>query len=240
VRRLLALSGAVLAGLLAMASATEARGRASECNRTATGATIKGDLTVPSGGVCRLVNSTVRGDVRVRDNAYVQAINTTVRGDIKGRNAKTIFVEGGSIVKGNVETDRTAKVFLFDSAVGGRIDIARGRAKVHVCGMTVRGDIAVDKSGRDILIGDPLAVDCAGNVVKRGDIAVEDSFTDVELVVRGNTLYRGDLEVSRNSGPSGKFVEGNEGGDDLVCKGNDAPFTASGNTGWDKQIGQCS
>jgi hypothetical protein len=240
VKRLLLLSGMILAGVLATASSAQARSDAAECNGTATGITIKGDLSVPSGGACRLIDSTVRGDVKVRGGAYFQATNTTVRGNVRGKRAQTIFIEGGSTVKGNVKADRTSQVFLFDSTIRGWIGISRADATVNVCGMTVQGYIEVERSGRDILIGDPLAVGCAGNLVKRGNIEVKDNFTDVELVIRGNTIKRGDLEVKRNSGRSGKFVEGNIGGNVLICKGNDTPFTASGNTGWDKKSGQCS
>jgi hypothetical protein len=240
VKRLLLLSGLVLTGVLAMASGAQARDSGAECNGSATGLTIRGDLSVPSGGACRLTDSVVRGNVRVRGGGYFQATNTTVRGDVKAKRAQTIFIEGGSTVKGNVQADRTLQIFLFASTVTGRVDVSRADEKVNVCGMTVQGNIHVERSGRDILIGDPQAVGCDGNVVKRGDISVEDNFTDVELVVSGNTIKRGDLEVKRNSGPSGKFVQDNVGGDLLACNGNAPLFTASGNTGWHKKSGQCS
>jgi hypothetical protein len=241
VRRFFALSGLVLTGMLAIASAAQARvNRATDCNRTRTGVTIKGAVTVPRGGTCRLVRSTVRGDVKVREGGYFQATNTAVRGDVKARGARTIFVEGGSKVKGNVVAHGSARAFVFGSTIGGRIDIERASVRVNVCGNTVQGDIAVAKSGRDILVGDPLAIDCPENVVKRGDIEVEDNATDVELVVRGNRLGSGAIRVQRNAGPSVKFVQDNKGDDDLVCTGNDTPFTASGNTGWDTQVGQCA
>jgi hypothetical protein len=242
VKRLLLLSGMILTGVLAIAPGAQASNKdaAAKCSGTATGRTIRGDLVVPRGGSCRLIDSTVRGDVKVRGDGYFQATDTTVRGDVRGKRAQTIFIEGGSTVKGNVKADRTSQVFLFDSTIRGWIGISRADATVNVCGMTVQGYIEVERSGRDILIGDPLAVGCAGNLVKRGNIEVKDNFTYVELVIRGNTIKRGDLEVNRNSGRSGKFVEGNIGGRVLTCKGNDTPFTASGNTGWDKKSGQCS
>ena len=46
--------------------------------------------------------------------------------------------------------------------------------------------------------------------VKKGNVRVRDNVTDVELVVRGNRI-RGNLRVSGNTGPSGKFVQGNTG-----------------------------
>jgi hypothetical protein len=240
VKRLLVLSGLVLTGMLAMTSIAQARDDAADCDGTASGLTIRGDLNVPAGGSCQLINSTVRGDVKVRGGGYFQASNTTVRGDVKAKRSQTVFIEGGSTVKGNVEADRTSQVFLFESTVDGNIDVSRADDKVNVCGITVQGGIEVEKSGRDILVGDPLATDCAGNLVKRGDIEVLDNDTDVELVVRGNTIKRGDLEVRRNTGSSDKIIDANIGGDDLICKGNVAPFTASGNTGWDKKLGQCA
>jgi hypothetical protein len=241
VRRFFVLSGLTLTGMLAIAPIAQARGdRAAECNRNARGVTIKGDLTVPAGGTCRLVRSTVRGDVKVREGGYFQATKTTVRGDVKTRRGRTLFIEDNSKVKGNVVADGSARAFVFDSTIGGRIDIARSTVRVNVCGNTVRGDIAVQRSGRDILVGDPLAIDCAGNRVTRGDIEVDDNVTDVELVVRGNRLDNGTVRVRRNAGPSVKFVDNNRGDHDLLCIGNAAPFAASGNTGWDRQIGQCA
>jgi hypothetical protein len=240
VKRLLLLSGLALTGVMAIAPGAQARDDAAECNGTAKGMTINGDLTVPSDGSCQLVDSTVRGDVKVRGGGYFEASNTTVRGDVKGKRAQTIFIEGGSTVRGDVEAYRTSQVFLFESTVGS-IDVSRADDRVQVCGMTVQEDISVEKSGRDILIGDPLTVACAGNLVKRGDISVEDNFVDVELVIRGNTIRRGgDLQVHRNIGPAGKFVQDNAGGDVLSCRGNSSPFTDSGNTGWNKKFGQCS
>jgi hypothetical protein len=239
VKRLLLLSGIVLTGMLAIASSAQARDEAAECNGSATGLTIKGDLVVPSGGSCRLNDSTVRGDVRVRSGAYFQATDSTIRGDVYAKRAQTVFIDGGSDVRGNIGTYRTSQVFLFDSTTNGNIDVYRADDRVHVCGMTVQGGIEVERSGTDILIGDPQTIDCAGNLVKRGDIEVENNFTDVELIVRGNTILRGDLEVKNNDGPSDKYVQDNVGGDDVSCRGNDSPFVASGNTGWDKLLGQC-
>ena len=58
-------------------------------------------------------------------------------------------------------------------------------------------------------------------------------------MVRGNTIGD-DLEVNRNGGPVEKFVEDNTGGEELECFGNEDPFTASGNTGWRVEEGQCA
>jgi hypothetical protein len=240
VKRLLVLSGLVLTGMLAMTSVAQAHDDAADCDGTATGLTIRGDLNVPSGGACQLINSIVRGDVKVRGGGYFEASNTTIRGDVKAKRSQTVFIEGGSTVRGNVVADRTSQVFLFASYIGGNIDVSRADDTVNVCGITVQGGIEVERSGRDILVGDPLAEDCPGNVLKRGSIEILNNDTDVELVVRGNTINRGDLVVKHNSGTSDKIIDGNTGGDDLVCRDNSSPFTATANTGWDRKYGQCA
>jgi hypothetical protein len=240
-RRVLVVSAALLAGALASATPAAAhRGKSPKtCNGNVSGVTINANVAVPAGGACHLTDVTVKGDVKVLGSAYFQATDSSVRGDITGRRAQTLFVEGGSKVRGDVIASRSAQVFLFASTIGGRIHVDRTSDTVDVCGNTVRGDIAVRRSGRDILVGDPLAVDCAGNVVRRGDVAIEDNAVDVELTVRGNTISRGDLTVRRNGGPAAKVVESNVGGGRLDCRGNAQSFTAAQNTGWDRITGQC-
>jgi hypothetical protein len=223
---------------MALASSVDARGRTSVCNRSASHVTVKRDLTVPAGGVCRLVDAKVRGDITVRQGGYLQIRDTIVRGDVRGSNAKTIFLDDDSVVKGNVKSSGAVRVFLFNGTVNGRVAINRARLRANVCGMKVGKGIQVRKSGLDILVGDPLADGCPGNRVKSGDIEVEDNVTDVELVVRGNRIAKGDLSVNRNAGPSQKFVEDNTG-NKLECNGNGNPFAAS-NTGWKKMTGQCA
>jgi hypothetical protein len=111
---------------------------------------------------------------------------------------------------------------------------------VQICGNTVRrGNIEVRRSGTDILIGDPLAIGCRGNVVKRGDVKVTRNFSLIEFVLRGNTIKRGDLDVTNNTGPTPKLVQDNIGGGRITCNRNTL-LTASGNTGWSRKLGQCA
>ena len=81
-RRMLVLSGMVLAGLLALASPAAAQNDAVICDGSATGVTVNGDVTVPEGGACELTNSTVRGNVKVRSGGFFHGSNTNVRGDV--------------------------------------------------------------------------------------------------------------------------------------------------------------
>ena len=231
--------GSVLCGVLVMASPAAAAKPSITCNGTFTGVAWR-DATVPDNGVCILIDSSVRNDVKVKKNAYFQATNTDVGGDVLSRDSQTVFVEDGSGIGGRIETRNSAQVFIFGSFIGDEIDIYGTSSQTNVCGNRVRWDIEVTASQHDILVGDPLAIDCAGNRVLRGDIEVEQNNTDVELVVAGNRVVRGDLEVRKNKGTSDKRVSDNRGGDTIVCRDNVSPFASANNTQFDSNEGQCS
>ena len=195
------------------------------------------------------VDSTVAGNVRALKNSYFQATHTAVRGDIEAKGSQTLFVEAGSRAA-SIEADRAVQFFVFNSTVLEDIEPERTREVVQICGNTVRrGNIEVRRSGpanglsqhpgTDILIGDPLADGCRGNLVKRGDINVTRNFADIEFVIRGNTIKRGDLEVMKNTGPVQKVIDGNVGGERLVCRENRFAV-ASANSRWNRELGQCA
>jgi hypothetical protein len=234
--------GSVLCGVLVMASPAAAHNYSGKPSLTCTGLVTSvsvRDVNVPAGASCTLVDSIVRNDVKVRQDSYFQATNTDIGGGIWSRDSQTVFVEAGSGVGDAIQTRNTAQVFVFGSFVGDEIDVSGASDVTNICGNRVRWDIEVTNSQQDILVGDPLAVDCAGNRVLKGDIEVERNNTDVELVVAGNRIVRGDLEVNRNQGTSDKRVSDNRGGDTIVCRDNASPFTAANNTDFDDTRGQC-
>jgi cyclophilin family peptidyl-prolyl cis-trans isomerase len=238
-RKLFVLAGVATIALLALSSSAAAQ--STSCNGTLTGQTISGDLVVPDGGACTLVNSSVGDDVWVGSGAFFQATGSQIADHVESNRSQTLFIDTGSTVGGDVEANRTAQVFVYNSTIDGPVEAWRSTDKVQICGNTIDGNLHVHRSGTDILVGDPLAAGCAGNTVENGHwTRVQDNFTDVELVVRGNAIQGGDLTVNDNEGPSDKFVQSNTGGDDLDCFGNEQPFTASDNTGWNDQRNQCA
>jgi hypothetical protein len=242
-RKFFVLAGVAMAVAAALAMASPALADDFECDSaTAITGRILDDVTVPRGGVCTLIDSTVAGDVDVLRGGYFESGNTAIGGNVEGRKAQTVFIDTGSRVFGHVHGHGTNEVDIFNSTIIRSIFVEDASQVVNVCGNNVfRGDIGVEDSDHDILIGssDP-ATECAGNVVSRGDVEVQDNTTDVELTIESNKINRGDLEVRRNKGDSPKFVRDNVGGDDLRCKSNSEPFTVSGNTGWDSITGQCA
>jgi hypothetical protein len=246
--KFLGLVAVCVTALLAIASPASARAEF-RCNGVFKGKAY-GDVVVPRGAACTLIDSTVAGDVIALKNSYFQATHTAVRGDVEGKEAQTIYVDAGSRAA-SIEAVRTVQFFVFNSTVLEDIEPERTRETVQICGNTVRrGNIEVRGSGpngnglsqhpgTDILIGDPLAEGCRGNVVKRGDIIVSRNFANIEFVIRGNAVKKGDLEVMKNTGPVQKIIDGNFGGNRLTCREN-ASLLATGNTRWDRKLGQCA
>jgi hypothetical protein len=236
-RKLAVVLGMGLVASLAMAAPAAAT--TFQCNEVVTGGSFD-DVTVPRDGSCTLTDSTVSGKVKVKRGAYFQATGTDIARGVYADDALTVFIDTGSTVGRSVEVDDTAQVFVFNATIGRDIEVDDASQVVQICGTTVtKGDVEVTDSGIDILIGDPQAVDCAANTVSDGDVEVNHNRAEVEFVVRGNAIPNGDLEVNRNRGTAEKFVEDNTGGDELECWRNEAPFSASGNTGWAEKEGQC-
>ena len=235
--RFLGLTAAAVAALFAIASPATARDL--RCNGVFKGKSYD-DVTVPRGAACTLIGATVRGDVKALKSSYFQATRTVVRGDVEGKASQTIFVDTGSKVSGSVESEGAGQFYVYNSTVGEDIEPEGTAQAVQICGNTLRrGNIEVRRSGTDVLIGDPLAIGCRGNVVRRGDMRIVRNISLIEFVIRGNVIMEGDLLVMQNSGPTPKFVERNVGIGRLVCRGNTF-LTSSHNTGWDRKVGQCA
>jgi hypothetical protein len=224
---------ALVAGPPSAAAAQDA-----ECSGELTAVAVR-NVTVPNGGTCILRNSTVTGHVSASAGSYFQAIRTRIEGDVAGIEAQTLFVDGGSTVRGSVRADRVAQVFLFSSRVRMNVKVDRATDQVFICGSTVeRGSIRVTRSARDIVIGDRRSTECGGNSVRRGNMSVLWNTTDVQLVISGNRFPKGNLIVAGNNGPSQKIVHGNFGGRHIACQANVGHFRASKNRRW--KSGGCS
>jgi hypothetical protein len=239
--KFLGLLAVVLTALFAMTGTASAQhGDDLVCNETVRGG-VYDDVLVPRGGSCTLTDATVAGNVRVLRDGYFQSTRTAIGGSVYARDAVTVFIDSGSRIFGSLRSYAAERVFVFDSVIVRNVRLERTSARTNICGTTVlKGDVNVERGGGDILIGDPQTVDCAGNVLRRGDLEVERTSTDVEFVIRGNIIRRGELDVVRNNGPAAKFVEDNVGGREITCRDNSSPFFVGGNTGWDRRRGQCA
>lgn len=196
------------------------------------------NIVVPPGAFCQVVNGDVRGNIKALENSILVVLSSNVRGSIDG--------------------DKAENVQLLENTISGSIQIKEGEDPnndgafdVFLCGNTLpQGNIQVEKMRGSILVGDPPPGEtdtttlCRSNVVKRGNIKVEENiaidfpgFPDTGFRVRGNTVGQ-NLQVFKNKGPATKRVEGNAVGQILQCKGNTSPFVGGPNSAA-KAEGQC-
>lgn len=87
-RRWRLLSIVAVANLAAVglaAAPSQAQGGVSLCSGTAEGFTIAGNLAVPAGASCTLIDSTVTGNVVVRDDANLSLEGSTIQGNLTVR-----------------------------------------------------------------------------------------------------------------------------------------------------------
>jgi hypothetical protein len=211
------------------------------CTTTMTGVAV-GDVVVPPGASCTLVNSTVDGNATAESGAYLELDFTTVTGDVQGLSAETVFVNDGSSVGGSVIGKSTQQMLVFNAKVTRGISIDSAANEAEVCGTTVsQGNVSITNGERLVLFGDPIpSADCAGNTVSSGNVKVSANKIFDQLVVADNTVSTGNLEVTRNTGPAEKVVRYNNGGNNLRCMNNTAFFSGASNGAWAGKFGQCS
>ena len=227
--------GVALVALTAMASPAAAA--TFNCNEVVTGGTYD-NVTVPRDGACTLIDSTVAGNVEVKTNAYFEAGNTDIAGKVRAYRALTLFIDSETTVGRDVKADDTAQVYIFNAQVARGIGVEDTTEVAQICGNLVADGDITSATALPTSSSGTRSPTVGGNTLTNGDIELHRNFTEVEFVVRGNTVSD-DLEVIRNRGPVEKLVEDNAGGDELECYGNEEPFTVSGNTGWAERKGQC-
>jgi hypothetical protein len=170
---------------------------------TSLSGTVNGNLIVPSGARCTLIDVTVTGNVQVQTNA-VLLIENSVQ---------------GSTIDGNVSFGTGASLFLtvpgntVISTIGGNI-VANQCATVNLENINVDGNTKIQYcTGENTGYSSPSEI--AGNFTCNNNISC--SAED------GNV--KGNMQVNDNGSAQ---VDGNTIGNNLECLGN-ATISANGN-----------
>jgi hypothetical protein len=239
------------------------------CSGTAEGFIIAGDLAVPAGASCTLVNSTVRGNVVVRDEANLSLDGSTVRGNLTVRTGG--FVDAlGSTIRGTTRLREAFGGVLEGSELRGRV-VARDTGFVISDGSSHGGDV-ISTTGQTVVLSSQIDA----NLRTTGDTLtdLQDSVITGRLSVReavlGSVVCRSEVDedavLSENNdliqiGP-GAFggcdfnvfggdlvlldnladiqINGNVIRGDLACTGNDPEPTGADNRIRGEATGQCA
>jgi hypothetical protein len=185
------------------------------CFGTITGASITGNLEVPSGVICELNGTTVAGNVVVDSNAsLVEDSNATIKGSVTG-------LPGANFI-------------VLEGFVGGALQ-ANGLVAVDLCGATEQGSVTIQNTGF-IALGDTDG-SCAGNTIRGavtllnngGEVIVNGNTIGGRVVLNGNNVFEFELGPNTINGA-------------LACSGNSpAPDNEDGtNTVKGARSGQCA
>jgi hypothetical protein len=128
------------------------------------GTNLKGDLVVPPGVYCSLLDMTVKGDVHAQPGAAYLAVDlgTVIKGDVTGFDMPSVVlqtarIEGsihlqnitsvvnmvGPVVKGGVDVATSNGVVLFSSVVNADVSLS-GNQFVLVGDNFIRGTLSCD------------------------------------------------------------------------------------------------
>jgi hypothetical protein len=208
---IVAVANLAAVGLAAAPSQAQA---VSLCSGTAEGFTIAGDLAVPAGASCSLVNSTVTGNVVVRTDANLSLDASTIRGDLVVRSNGFVGSTGSSVV-GVTRLRQAFGVAIEDSELGGGVD-ARESGFFFSDG-TTHGARVVSASGQTVILSGWVEGDVRTNV---------DLLTDLRDTVVTGAMNVNEAELGSvicESEIDGNVVLRNSG--ELIQLGGQAPTT---------------
>lgn len=182
------------------------------------------------------------------------AYNGTLAGNLTvsaGQNC--VFFNGG--VTGNV-VQHGGSFVLFQSQIGGNVQVDGGGAfsigpgstisgnlavqnlpstagQDNICGTNVHGNLEVQNNGTAVLIGGNPPVACEGNIVG-GNLSVQSNYGTTSIV--GNTIGR---NVTDQNNAAATQVFNNAVSGNLNCQ-NDVAIQGGGNTAGKQKQGQCA
>jgi hypothetical protein len=131
------------------------------------GTKIKGDVVVPPGVNCYLLDVTVKGDVRAEANAasLVADFATVIKGDVSATNVPSVVLQNTQI-NGSVQLQNITDVASLNGPViRGEVEITYSNIVILVSSV-VNADIALAEN-QVIIVGENIirgTLACVGNV----------------------------------------------------------------------------
>lgn len=199
---------------LGLAAPAAARPAPTTCTGELADLTIPGDLIVPAGENCTLINVTVHGDARVHEGSTLGAHDSRIEGNLTGTDFEHVSVAdasvggrirltGGSsawleraLAEGDVRLSGQVDARVLQSRVTGEL-VVRGTSEVALlCATTVEGDARFARHRGGLLIGDdPTAPGTCGPNEVWGNLLVQQNSSDTIIA---NTTIGGDLACAAN------------------------------------------
>ena len=187
---------------------------------TYSGTTISGNVTVPSGSGCTLVDATVDGNVQVQNGGSLLDTASNIQGNLQTNSAASVDVDGGT-VRGNLQVQQTT----------GSPAVGNASSANDLCGATVNGNVQVQNNAADAPFDIGSAPDCTTPLSVGGNLQVQNNAGTVTIGPAENgsgNAVQGNIQVNNNTG-GGALADNSAGGNCQLQ--NDSPgIVGSSNT----------
>jgi hypothetical protein len=224
---------AVLGLLVVPGSAPAALADDFRCPPRNTGV-IPGNLIVPGGATCDLVNADVQGNVIVQAGATLRTLTSVIQGNVQADGFRDVSLGQGTEVRGNVQLRRGGTFANALATIGGdfQADENRGPA-ASMTGSRVGGSLRLEKNGYDDVRLTDNTVGSLPTNSPGGDLRFLENRGRYQI--SGNHVG-GNVRVIKNIGEGS--VTNNQIRQNLECFENVPAPVSAGNTASQK-LGQC-
>jgi hypothetical protein len=182
---------------------------------------VVGGTTQCIGGPTTPSPSLTYDNIEVPPGATCFLNDVTVLGNVKALLDSRLFMQR-DVVHGNVEGDKAALVHVFDSHVGGNIQIRQGKSPpsengVHIKNTDVEtGNVQIEQMETDVMV-----VELSD--VQTGSIQLVQNQINVLLSVERNVVAQ-NVQIFKNVGDAFKNVFFNEVAESVQCFENSPVF----------------
>jgi hypothetical protein len=192
--------------------------RNATCTGTYSGTTIAGNVTVPSGDTCTLVDATVGGNVEVQTGGALVDTGSTIGGSLQTDGAASVDVRGGSI-HGNLQVQGTSGTPVIGDASTAN----------DLCGVMVSGNVQVQGNGANAPFDVGAAPDCNAGLIVGGNLQVQNNAGTVLVGSSASkTTANGNVQVQNNTG--GGALTNTSAGGNCQLRNDNPGIVGSSNT----------
>jgi len=224
----------VLAALPA-AVAAHGGGSPDNCTTDIYGGTT-GSLIVPEGKRCGLHGVTVKGSVTVQEDATLATDKTTIKKHVHSDKAAAVIIVDTDVY-GQIHISRTSGLVTIrdsercknDPYAGGNVHLFKNHGVVHVCMISIRGNLLVQNN-------DGPLVYIRGNTV--GGVFNLIGNDNAKIYIPGNDIG-GNLNVEHNTASEWFLINDNHIVKSLLCNGNVPAPVLVNNDVDGHSVGQC-
>lgn len=213
----------VVAGLIVASAA--AKGGNVTCTSVLKRVTVAGNVTVPAGKTCWILNSTIKGNVRTWRGSGLVLWTSRVGGNVQTNSAAWVNIAEGSRIHGNLQVHGTTK------RTPPKVRWPRAPAAPNdLCNTVIDGNVQVRDNGPNAPFEIGAGPDCQDSLTVGKNLQVQNNAGRVDIggVLNHPNIVRGSIVVQGNS--AGGTLTANVAGGDCILDADPQALVGSNNT----------